>query len=861
MKFNKVLSYTLSLIISASLIIFSPASAFAGDAAEGEVMKSRMSSLFPNAELNANSASKVSNSAQLQSSTTLKSKFDLRDPNGDGDRSDSLVTNVKMQNPWGTCWGFSAIAACETAILSRAADAGQTIDNLDLSELQLADSVYLDGGAPEKYVGSAQAGEGYRNETGNPNYHLANGGQQVYAANIFASGIGPVAESRAPYKNKENEFACALNKDGTTTYRILTEEQIAQQKLEGATVDKAFYAGNYQLPTGENVYTDWTIDEDLWNVSTYEFENANTLPETRVMKVENKTEVYDTTNMDAVSEIKTEMQYHNRAVTVGYYHEETYLNTADWTYYCSKTPNSANHGLTIVGWDDSISADKFVSPDGSKPEGNGGWLIKNSWGSEDEEFPNGQAITKFGIEENGVHTGYFWLSYYDKSITTFESFDFDLQSTDLSDEFIIDQYDYMPVSYAPTLKFDEKVSSANIFTAKSDMCLRTVACSTYVPNCAVTYEVYLLDDQATSPTDPNHSKLVLTMDDLWHYAGYHRLTLPEENWIAMREGQRYSVVVSQKCMTDGKWYQGAGLNKAKPTELVITQYRQRAQVSVQIAHMLDWYKKYLAEYIKQGMDEQEAKQKAIVDAQARIQEADELEKIEKDVDASVEEFKQTYWVSKVNEGESFVKGSMDKWMSEDEGALASLSSTADYTTTEDGWADWNQLASATVTQGVACDNVAIKSYSEIESWATVAELTALQNAINNAKAALANDTISADGTDVYVDKMWMTQAQKDTLSPAVAPAEAVLALAGDDFANTLVNTTPTSEEVNAATATLQFKHNAGTKFATEQVLLPTSASLVDTSDVSHDLVYPLEFLLASSIFLAVVAFKKRELQK
>lgn len=86
--------------------MFAPALAFAADAAEGEVMQSWMSSLFPNAELNANLASRVSNLAQLQSTTTFMSKFDLRDPNWDGDRSDSLVTNVKIQSPWGHMQGY-----------------------------------------------------------------------------------------------------------------------------------------------------------------------------------------------------------------------------------------------------------------------------------------------------------------------------------------------------------------------------------------------------------------------------------------------------------------------------------------------------------------------------------------------------------------------------------------------------------------------------------------------------------------------------------------------------------------------------------------------------------------------------------
>ncbi|MBR2093188.1 MAG: hypothetical protein IJ904_03990, partial [Candidatus Methanomethylophilaceae archaeon] len=74
-------------------------------------------------------------------SRPIPSKFDLRsvDTNGDGIGDRCYVTPVKLQNPYGDCWGFAAIAAAEISLLGSVYDYDpEAYKWLDLSEKQLA---------------------------------------------------------------------------------------------------------------------------------------------------------------------------------------------------------------------------------------------------------------------------------------------------------------------------------------------------------------------------------------------------------------------------------------------------------------------------------------------------------------------------------------------------------------------------------------------------------------------------------------------------------------------------------------------------------------------------------------------------
>ena len=76
------------------------------------------------------------------------------------------------------------------------------------------------------------------------------------------------------------------------------------------------------------------------------------------------------------------------------YTDDYYDTTSTPSYYFPNEQNT-NHCVEVVGWDDNYPADAFKT----KPAGNGAWLIKNSYGT-------------------GSYRGcgYFWLSYYDKTV-------------------------------------------------------------------------------------------------------------------------------------------------------------------------------------------------------------------------------------------------------------------------------------------------------------------------------------------------------------------------------------------------------------------------------------------------------------
>ncbi len=192
----------------------------------------------------------------------------------------------------------------------------------------------------------------------------------------------------------------------------------------------------------------------------------------------------------------------------------SYNNLRETPYYNPKRETGNTyylHACTIIGWDDSISADHFV-PSGTVK--NGGWLVKNSYSS----LP------------------YFWLSY---ECTSSNIYAFDFSNKDGYD------YNYF---YDDSLNggFTEDLKTqyvANIYEAKNststkDEYLKAVNIAFACKNTTATVDIYtnLADD-----SNPESGELKATKHQTFEQSGYRTIEL--DNLVKIESGEKFSIVV------------------------------------------------------------------------------------------------------------------------------------------------------------------------------------------------------------------------------------------------------------------------------------------------------------------------------
>ena len=265
----------------------------------------------------------------------------------------------------GSCWAYSALAAAESNLIKK----GYTDSSIDLSEFQL---IYFMNHENIDPLGN------YTKDTedsGKTMTELFNqGGSPKAAVSFLSKWTGPVLESQAPV--------------------------IRTALPGGGWVDEADQMDAVVL--GQELCA---------NSSNWHFKGAKYCD-------------YDVDHIDNIKEMITNYG----GVSMCYYDDGKHYSYTcpgegeDANYYFAYKA-AANHAVEIVGWDDNYSKENFKHAGTEKlPEADGAWLVKNSWA--EARIPD-----PYVYNEAYKSSGYFWLSYYDKTICEIIALEYDSKDT------------------------------------------------------------------------------------------------------------------------------------------------------------------------------------------------------------------------------------------------------------------------------------------------------------------------------------------------------------------------------------------------------------------------------------------------
>jgi hypothetical protein len=265
-------------------------------------------------------------------------------------------------------------------------------------------------------------------------------------------------------------------------------------------------ANESKLPYGINDYLSvTTIDPSL------AFKNAVTLTDSHYINVN------DSNSLKAAI-------MENGGVLYEFNFDAQYMDYDTASYFQPQTMNGTGggHAVAIIGWDDNYNKNKFNKYNGNttiKPNNNGAWLAKNSWG------------TDFG------NNGFFWISYENSS-----------RYYDTAYSFLFEQggrysriYNYDGTASYGQRSVSNGGSTANKYTIKGNQ-ERIAAVGFSTSSINTEYSIQLYKNPSTSNPASGTALLATPISGIAMYAGYHSVKLSQA--VTVSKNDVVSVVVT-----------------------------------------------------------------------------------------------------------------------------------------------------------------------------------------------------------------------------------------------------------------------------------------------------------------------------
>ena len=202
------------------------------------------------------------------------------------------------------------------------------------------------------------------------------------------------------------------------------------------------------------------------------------------------------------------------SVVSSYMYDDKYCVRDLGTYYCPFDAD-ADHAITIVGWDDNYSKYNFEY----FPDGDGAWLVKNSWGT---EWGDG---------------GYGWISYYDTT----------LNNSDATCMVFVDS-----TKYDNNYQCDGTVSMsgisvspgtilANTFVAAANEYERLDAVSFGILSPNVSYSIDIYKGEVTNGHLSGPKLLSESIVGSFDLPGFYTVEFPED--VFLKRGETFTVAI------------------------------------------------------------------------------------------------------------------------------------------------------------------------------------------------------------------------------------------------------------------------------------------------------------------------------